>query len=261
MRSNKYSQEDYAQECKAYMDIKQFLSNRITEQDKEIKLLKDLVFYHSSKHIEMYEWLNNINNMISNKGNPADVNINKMAKKKDHRSLNSSEDFVDSLSFVDDDIVSEENLDKLLNDLKNENLELTKKNEILNSELLIKNLELTKLSTDKCILFNELTELINSLKRIDMNLLNKFYRDNSNPVRHGNEIASALGIKYNIMSTQSQLSNLISKDLENRRMEKLRDNVGEYEKTNINSDKYMSILQEYIKDFQCQLNPKHERKN
>src|SRR5690348_17288497 len=93
-----YSQDDYAQECKAYMEIKHFMSNRISEQEKEIQYLKDLVLYHSTKHLQMYEWLSDINATLQKLDSPKKspkVNTND----NNNHSLNISAEFIDSLSF------------------------------------------------------------------------------------------------------------------------------------------------------------------
>ncbi len=107
-----------------------------------------------------------------------------------------------------------ENLNKIINNLKNENLELKKENEILRVENLDKNLIITKLKSEKFLLYNELIELVNTLKTVDIKLLNKFYKNlSSNSKLSKNYMPSSLGIKYNILSVQNQLSYLMHSDL------------------------------------------------
>jgi hypothetical protein len=223
-----YSAEDYAQECNSYMEIKHFLSNRISEQDKEIQRLKDLVLYHSTKHIEMYEWLKNINNILET--------IKPNQKNDFDKSLNYSGEFVDSLS------ISEDGDQLPLLDLKNENLELTKKLEQFNTELTNKNLQITRLSSEKIILLNELSELLICLKRVDLNTLNRFYHENCRRMEDKLELPTALGLKYNILSAQSQVSQMNANNMEFHYRDK-------GEPGDIQFEKYCSVLKGFTQDF------------
>jgi hypothetical protein len=235
-----YSPEDYAHECNAYMEIKHFLSNRITEQEKEIQMLKDLVLYHSSKHMEMYEWLKNINNILLSKLEP-------IKKKEKHNlsSLNCSAELIDSISLGEEPDLPD--LDRMVTDLKNENLELMKQNEHLKTEICKKDLNLTKLSAEKVIILNELSELLISLKRIDMDCLNKFYLQNCKSIRDRIELPTAIGIKYNIMSAQSQIS-MINSNNESIKHNDINNPI-EHDINNFDMNKYYSILKGYENDF------------
>lgn len=107
-----------------------------------------------------------------------------------------------------------DNLNKIINGLKNENLDLKGENELLQVENLDKNVTIAKLRSEKFILYNELNELINSLKTIDIKLLNKFYKNySSNLTLSKNYMPSSLGIKYNIQSVQNQMTYLMHSDL------------------------------------------------
>ena len=56
--------ESLKQECYGYLKTKQFMAERIFEQQKEIESLKNQVFYHSIKHIQMYDWLKFMNEQM-----------------------------------------------------------------------------------------------------------------------------------------------------------------------------------------------------
>lgn len=56
--------EDLTQECYAYMKTKQFMAQRIFEQQEEIETLKTQLFYHSIKHVQLYDWLKYINEQL-----------------------------------------------------------------------------------------------------------------------------------------------------------------------------------------------------
>jgi len=221
--------EDLTQECYAYMKTKQFMAQRIFEQQDEIEDIKNQLFYHSIKHVQMYDWLKFVNEQLqqikqrkdSEKANKEDLDVsnelassflieqnltispdvkkNNIAKHTSNKSLNNAEI---------------ENLKQVINSLKNENLDLRKENEMLRVENLEKNLSISKLRSEKFILFNELNELTNSLKKVDLKHLNKFYKNyTSNLKLTKSFMPSSLGIKYNILSVQNQLSYLMHTDL------------------------------------------------
>jgi len=52
------------QECYGYLKTKQFMAERIFEQQKEIESLKNQVFFHSIKHIQLYDWLKFMNEQM-----------------------------------------------------------------------------------------------------------------------------------------------------------------------------------------------------
>lgn len=204
MKDDGLRPEDLAQECNAYMEIKHFMSQRILEQEEEMEQLKTNLLYHSGKHIEMYDWIKNINE-----------NLNSLNIRKDS-GLNFSGDIIDSIN-CDDNNINNFNNSELL--LKNENLDLIKQNEALRTEIATKNLQISKLSSEKLMLINELIELMISLKRVNLNSLNKFFMENSEEVKDRIQITSALGLKYNILSAQHQISCLVkgdSKSLEHK---------------------------------------------
>ena len=47
------------------MKTKQFMSQRIFEQQEEVETLKNQLFYHSIKHVQMYDWLKNVNEQMN----------------------------------------------------------------------------------------------------------------------------------------------------------------------------------------------------
>ena len=73
--------ESLKQECYGYLKTKQFMADRIFEQQKEIETLKNQVFFHSIKHIQMYDWLKFMNQQVklisANKIEKNDLNISK----------------------------------------------------------------------------------------------------------------------------------------------------------------------------------------
>ena len=170
-----------------------------------------------------------------------------------------------------------ENLNKIINTLTNENLELKKENELIRVENLDKNLTISKLKAEKFILYNELNELINSLKTIDLKVLNKFYKNYSSNLKlsKGN-MPCSMGIKYNVLSVQNQLTYLMHSDLiaskvfseyvtktkEAFSKEKLKQEESVFNNVNNNEinvatpenfidlDKYMIILKKFENEFE-----------
>ncbi len=170
-----------------------------------------------------------------------------------------------------------DNLNKIINNLKNENLELKKENETLRVENLDKNLIITKLKSEKFLIYNELIELVNTLKTVDIKLLNKFYKNlSSNSQLSKNYMPSSLGIKYNILSVQNQLSYLMHSDLVSakgyqdyltkakdtfskaREEEDVDNNILKNEEVNlkeeqeniIDLDKYILVVKKFEKEFE-----------
>jgi hypothetical protein len=83
--------EDLTQECYAYMKTKQFMAQRIFEQQEEIEILKNQLFYHSVKHVQMYSWLKHINDQVQS------VKVKKEFQSKEE--LNLSEDLANSFVY------------------------------------------------------------------------------------------------------------------------------------------------------------------
>ncbi len=61
---NQTDYEDLSQECTAYLKTKQFMANRIYQQQEEIEMLKQNVIFHSGKHIQMHEMLKNMTEQL-----------------------------------------------------------------------------------------------------------------------------------------------------------------------------------------------------
>jgi hypothetical protein len=124
-----------------------------------------------------------------------------------------SEDNIDLSHSLIDSVIFEEKQeptpkvlqkdDKITQLLKNENLDLNKKLTFLQTKEKEDTSLINKLIYDKFILFSELNELVTSLKKVDINLLNDFYLKNSDNKKK--DSVSSMGIKYNILSAQSQL--------------------------------------------------------
>jgi hypothetical protein len=197
--------EDLAQECNAYMKIKDFMSKRIIELENEVDHLKLELSGQVVKNVELYEWLKNINENMSR------INCEKHEKKKNSEDdeLNFSGEFVESMNIHED--INKEIKDDTKRDflqLKNENIELIKQNELLRNGLLHKDITINRISTDKFIILNELNELVSSLSRIDLKLLNEFYQNNVDLKANKIPLPTVMGIRYNIMSALSTLGTL-----------------------------------------------------
>lgn len=154
-------------------------------------------------------------------------------------------------------VPSEKNIDLLFFEqkflfLENENLKLKKENLQFIQEFQERKLELSKYSYEKFILFSELNELINTLTKVDLNLLNQFYLNNINieSTNYKKDIYSSMGIKYNILSSMNMMgiSSLnypqISSDF----------NKKNHENHNLFSEKYIEITKNKIEKFEEELN-------
>jgi hypothetical protein len=240
--------EDLTQECTAYMKTKLFMAKRILQQQEEIEMLKQSVLYHSGKHIQLYDILKNLQEQID-------------SIKKDNNNL-SNDDLVNSFVYGDDSkeygCLGYENMDKNNNELqlKKENIEMCKELERIKIILMEKTLEINKLKSDKFILYNELNELVNSMKKVDLNKLNNFYKNNLNNNNFTKlEMPSSKGIKYNILSSQSHLIKIIKGDIIKRKLENNEENNDKIE-----IDYYSNILKNMEDDFEKLLDRKLSKK-
>lgn len=250
--TNIYDYEDVVQECNAYLKTKIFMAKRIAEQQAEIETLKEQLLYHSLKHAELYEMMAGINEKIEKlkKGGSCSINHTSQITNDDEK-INLSGEFIQSIEILDDGkkIPDEKKIfdstkevpafedpsSDIIQVLKNENLELRKELELSRTENIEKDLRISRLIADRYVLFSELNELVGSLKRVDQNLLNKFYMANAKSYLYqgtgkipnsgekrklplktalsSSDILSSMGIKYNILSAQSQLSLLTNSNL------------------------------------------------
>jgi hypothetical protein len=254
------------------MKTKQFMAQRISEQQQEIETLKSQLFYNNVKYIQLYDWMKSINEQLSALKSPKEEknfenNINSPKNEIPNKEeLNISGDLAKSLSIESHPVelnsedyldvrvcpkvgerVEKRNLNKILhikdnilnlkeknehdeiilNLIKNENLDLKKDNEILKVDNLDKELSINRLKAEKFLLFNELNELTNALKMVDMESLNNFYKTNAKQMILGNKanMPSSLGLKYNILSVQNQLTYLLNTDLGvNKKLKELNNN-------------------------------------
>lgn len=85
--------EDLSQECYAYMKTKQFMAQRIFEQQEEIETVKSQLFYHSVKHVQMYDWLKFINEQLQQ------IKIKRSGDNISKEELNLSVDLANSLIY------------------------------------------------------------------------------------------------------------------------------------------------------------------
>lgn len=226
--------EDLSQECTAYMKTKQFMAKRIHQQQEEIEMLKQAVIFHSGKHIQMMEMLRNMNEqmeLIKQSVKPKSEKV----EKKDNLDF-SNEELASSFVYEDNFEMTKKNVkpcesplsvpynktshNEELREIRNENVELRKELEKLRIDILDKSIEMNKVKTDKFILFNELNELVQSLRRTDLEKLNTYYKKNIISSVSKFEMPTAKGIKYNILSAQSQLSKILHTDSINKKLNK-----------------------------------------
>jgi hypothetical protein len=197
-----FDEEDMKQESLAYMKTKIFMAKRISEQQNEIELLRDQLMMMNIKYMQLYE----ANKLLSTSKDQFNTSNSELAnslllecdKEKDHGVLACNSDFSPDYAFED------KKAEKLLNLLKLENIELNKDVESLKVECCNKDLIISKLTNDRLMLYTELSELIMSLKKLNLEVFNKFYKETVRPAT----ITSCLGIKINILSALSELSML-----------------------------------------------------
>jgi hypothetical protein len=241
--------DDLAQECTAYMKTKQFMAKRIVQQQEEIELLKQNVIYHCGKHMEMYDMLKNMQEQLDLLG----------SVKREKLDL-SNDDMANSFIYEDSKeygFVEEKNSNDLA--LRKENIELTKEIERMKLTLLERTLEISKLRSDKFQLYNELNELVLSLKRVDLDKLNAFYKKNiTSPLISRNEMPTAKGVKYNIMSAHSQICKILKSDVIKSKLN-LDDKMGSEDKLQL--DMYNNILKSVDNDFDTLLDRKLSKKS
>ncbi len=209
------------------------MAKRISEQQDEIDTLREQLLYHAARHSEMYDVMKFINDKINSLkivnfkiGTDDENKLNLSGELIESIDMNESKDSLNLKEKEIKKIGSEE--DKIILALKNENTELRKELEMAKAQNTSKDIEINKLTTDRFILFTELNELVASLKRVDLNLLNDFYIKNApisiNKKRDprsslsSNDILSSMGIKYNILSAQSELSLLTNKNEDNKKL-------------------------------------------
>jgi hypothetical protein len=210
-------QEDLAQECTAYMKTKQFMANRIHEQQEEIDFLKRNLIYQSGQNIQKDIIIQNLREQIQ---------ILKKSKKIEELSILSEdlahsyvyEDGIDQLKSKISDKDGEEKIKNKHNEETVGNTEIKNDLEELRIAYLEKNIELNKVKSDKYILFNELNELVMALKRVDMEKLNSFYKKNTENSLSKFEMPIAKGIKFNILSAQSMICKLLKSDLISKKL-------------------------------------------
>jgi hypothetical protein len=239
--STKFDDEDKILQCNAYLGTKLFMAKRIADQQKEIEILKDQLYYHTTRHTELYDVLKNLNEQLAALQRKA-VKHSENLHEQDKNEINFSGDLANSFTLEGDEEDNKENKEKLIKEkfnlehdkdkiiesLKNENLSLRKELEVFKTENLEKIFFCDKLVYEKYIVLTELNELVNCLKQVDLEMLNKFYNSqrkennfsektqNLFDLSKSNYISSdyfktisSMGIKYNILSAQSQITLLM----------------------------------------------------
>lgn len=148
--------------------------------------------------------------------------------------------------------------------LVEQNFSLRKINDNLIQELNKTRLELSKVSHEKFSLFSELNEIIESLLKIDLDELNKFYLDSLNINLSRSSIYSAMGIKYNILSASNALGlHAINHSFrlnlgKNENFENKINSASDYEKDEylgqLFSEKYLQNIRERFHEYDNELN-------
>jgi hypothetical protein len=198
-----FEDEDMKQQALAYMTCKNFMAKRIFEQQAEIESLKDQLMTLNIKHTQLFDAYKLLGSTIAkdqfNLSGCELVNSLEIDDNKDNGILTSGVEFNPESLFD----TGKQCVDKVLQQLKAENLELTKELEAVRADNIIKDMSITKLTSDRVLLYNELSELVLSLKKVNLEVLNKLYSDQT---AKSKTVTSCLGVKINILSAMSQLA-------------------------------------------------------
>lgn len=196
--------EDLSQECTAYLKTKLFMSKRIQEQQEEINFFKNKFLFYSTSNIQKDEIISNLISQIQLiKSFKLSSSPEKENKKIDNEIFN--DEFVTSF-IIDNNF--EKNAD-FIDTPEKEEKKLKQEKDNLKNELILAKVELNKLKSEKFLLMSELNELIMSLKKVDLNKLNTFYKSNIEISLFKYEMPIANGIKYNILSAQNQINKIL----------------------------------------------------
>lgn len=173
---------DLSQECYSYMKIKQFLADRLTQQQEEIDTLRKKVKYYIARDVINKDVIDKLVNQLG------------VLKKREG-----------SFSLCSEEAVSED-LEK--ESKENKKIEEAKAEDQYEEELIE---EINKLSVDKFILFNELNELVMGLKRCNLDKLNELLMKDKGFFPQ-EEMPIINGLQLNVLSAESQLCKIIKKD-------------------------------------------------
>lgn len=179
--SSKMDISDLSQECYSYMKIKQFLADRLSQQQEEIDTLRRKVKYYIARDVVNKDIIAKLTNQLV------------YLKRKEG-----------NYSFCSEEAISQ--------DLENESKDKSKKEEIKDDEQSREELheEINKLTADKYILFNELNELVMGLKRCKLDKLNELLIRSKNHLK--DEMPVVNGLQLNVLSAESQLCQIIRMD-------------------------------------------------
>jgi hypothetical protein len=232
------------------------------ELENTVDFLKSELTLQVAKNAQMLEWMKTFNSSLEEK---TENNFNNKMHEESvcfeisKSEVNLSGEMTDSILIVDkdqelqimnitqspkqeqiekeqiQDIINKNEENFNINQIRIENLELIKENEKLRNLNLNKNLKINKLQTDKLILINELQELLNSLSRVDMKSLNKFFSENCSGRKL--DVPSSLGVKYNILSTYSCMSLMLR-----------------HKEDSLNIKNYQQIFRSYEDEFERLIN-------
>lgn len=223
--------------CNAYLKSKLYMAKIIYKQQKEIEYLKEQLISQTNRNNLVCECLNNLNDRIyklessANKDLDVSGELIKSIDLREHENKNEGS--------RDENVLLNDN-EKIMSDLKKENLDLRKELEKIKTENLDKQSSINRLTHEKFLLFMELDELVNSLRKVDLNLLNDFYLKNNNRTY----IPAAMGMKFNIMSAFTQL-NLLSNIGQPNVLKFMKDKDTDY----FNSNRLGEITKYYEKEL------------
>lgn len=248
-------------EIKDKNDI-QLKENKIylDENDDEIDLAKS-----GNTSIHNVEGLLNLSNNCKSiefeKNNSNSPVLEIKAQDQKEKEVNKNSKFTQVNKCLEEDQANE--AEKRIMFLEEENFSLRKTNETLIQELNKCKLNLSKVSYEKFSLFSELNEVLESLSRVNLDELNKFYLESLSYNLNKNSIYSAMGIKYNILSASNTLglfafNHSLSLHLGNNDNLKKKANLGYEEKKNylgqLFSEKYLQNIREKFHKYDDELN-------
>jgi len=231
----------------------------LDENDDEINLAKSgntsiqnadlLNLSNDCKSIDFEK--NNISPVLENRSNKSEMEKEEKKQSKFNPEFKGSEE------------EQPNETEKRLKLLEEENLSLRKNMEILLQELNKSKLELSKVSYEKFSLFSELNEILESLSKVDLDEMNKFYFNYLNHNLTKSSIFSAMGIKYNILSASNTLgihalTDSYSFNLGNNDNLKKKANIDSAEKNDYSgklfSEKYLQNVREKYHKYDNELN-------
>jgi hypothetical protein len=192
--------DDMRQQSMAYMKTKNFMAKRIFEQQSEIESLKEQLMSMNLKYMQLWD---SYKLSVSNTNGFNLSSSSELANSLviDDKDGSNEPVLISNVDFGSPEQDSGKSFEKVIQQLKAENMGLVKELETLKLDNSNKDLTVSRLTSDRVLLYNELSELVMSLKKLNLEVFNKLYKETAKP-----SVISSLGIKFNILSAVSQLS-------------------------------------------------------